>query len=729
MYITRGESSPQGKVRVYFCAHPDDYEKYLGDVSGDILAFADCAVWYDKNPRGEFGTDLSENLSQMRLFVVPVTEKLLRTPNRAMDCEITFALENNIPVLPLMQEEGLIPAFTEKFGELQFLDRNIEDKTAIAYEDKLASFLNSVIVGDELAEKIRRAFDAYIFLSYRKKDRKYAQELMRLIHKNEFCRDIAIWYDEFLVPGENFNGAISDALEKSGLFALTVTPNLVNEKNYVADIEYPEAVKRKKQIIPFSMVETDKKLLKKTFEAIPKSAKTEKQLSRALLRAVRTLAIRANDSDPEHNFFIGLAYLLGIDVERDTEKAEKLITSAAENNLTEAMEKLADMYKYGNGVRRNFRKSAEWRERIAEQARSEYEKSGSEKCGYIYFQRLHDLGTAYLDMREEDKARKIYERADRLNRELAEKAKFYSHEISKHNTAVSYINLGGSEYRKNNFTGAEEKFREAEKIFRKLLTDAERESVIYGDEDMLQARRGLARVIRFIGQTKTAQKKFNDAEKLCAEALEISEKTAEKGSDAETRRDLSASLISLGSAKMTLGKFAAAEELFDRAVKIDRGLFEEERGTEEKRALAYSLRRLADALLRQREYARAEELYLEAFAIYEGCAEDGFISDVKASMFDIAKKTAEIAEETEEYQTAGSIYARTIAVFEKDEETDNNLDDLGVVYVKAATVESGKNDRGLLLKARKIFTELLEKNPRDERYTKYLEAIDYYISE
>ena len=43
--------------------------------------------------------------------------------------------------------------------------------------------------------------------------RRYAQELMRLIHKNEFCRDIAIWYDEYLTPGEDFNQEIAAALE------------------------------------------------------------------------------------------------------------------------------------------------------------------------------------------------------------------------------------------------------------------------------------------------------------------------------------------------------------------------------------------------------------------------------------------------------------------------------------------------------------------------------------
>ena len=70
------------------------------------------------------------------------------------------------------------------------------------------------LVSDEMAEKVRAAFDAYIFLSYRKKDRKYANELMRLIHKNDFCRDIAIWYDEYLVPGEDFNNAITEALKR-----------------------------------------------------------------------------------------------------------------------------------------------------------------------------------------------------------------------------------------------------------------------------------------------------------------------------------------------------------------------------------------------------------------------------------------------------------------------------------------------------------------------------------
>ena len=66
-----------------------------------------------------------------------------------------------------------------------------------------------------MAKRVRAAFDAYIFLSYRKKDRKYANELMRLIHSNPECRDIAIWFDEFLTPGESFKENIEKILDRS----------------------------------------------------------------------------------------------------------------------------------------------------------------------------------------------------------------------------------------------------------------------------------------------------------------------------------------------------------------------------------------------------------------------------------------------------------------------------------------------------------------------------------
>lgn len=145
----------------------------------------------------------------MQLVVIPITTKFLLKENQAYKLVYKIANESYILVLPIMQEKNIEVLFNEKCGDIQYLQEFVSDPNAIGYEEKLGKFLNSVLISDELAEKIRNAFDAYIFLSYRKKDRKYAQELMKLIHKNEFCRNIAIWYDEFLVPGENFNDAIA----------------------------------------------------------------------------------------------------------------------------------------------------------------------------------------------------------------------------------------------------------------------------------------------------------------------------------------------------------------------------------------------------------------------------------------------------------------------------------------------------------------------------------------
>ena len=105
---TRGGSSPQGKPCVFFCCHPEDSNCFFEEVLDSILKTQNCAVWYLEDPgqvpeREELETDLG----QMQLFVDPVTTKLLTKPNFAMDTAVPFALEKHIPVLPLMQEDGL----------------------------------------------------------------------------------------------------------------------------------------------------------------------------------------------------------------------------------------------------------------------------------------------------------------------------------------------------------------------------------------------------------------------------------------------------------------------------------------------------------------------------------------------------------------------------------------------------------------------------------------------
>lgn len=408
-YKTRENTSPQGKPRVYFCCHPEDFSKYFETVANEVLEKQNCTIWYvdeDTSRDDEFFGDLK----QMQLFVMPVTTNLLCSPNVALDSEFKFAVENHIPVLPLMQENGLEKLFNEKCGDLQFLDKHNVDSTAIGYDEKLQKYLETVLIGDELAEKIRAAFDAYVFLSYRKKDRRYAQELMRLIHKNEFCRDIAIWYDEFLTPGENFNDSIKKALQKSGLFVLTVTPNLINEQNYVMTTEYPMARQEGKPVLPAELVPTDRGILSEKYADIPDptNAYNDVELSEALLDSIKRMNIKENDISPEHNFFIGLAYLGGVDVEVDYERAVELISKAADEGLPEAMKKLVVMYSKGFGVKRDIPKAVEWQNRFVSVCEHGYKNA--EISVEIFLKELWLLGSLFNKIYNFTKAKATYEK-------------------------------------------------------------------------------------------------------------------------------------------------------------------------------------------------------------------------------------------------------------------------------------------------------------------------------
>ena len=349
---TKGNSDPKGKPRVYFSCHPDDFEKSFEKVCNDIFKTHDCAIYYTADMAAEFTDDNWETeLYQMNLFIIPVTFKLLSTPNRSMQTDFCFAQKKHIPVLPIMLESGIDEIYSkeENFGELQYLNPYDFDLTAISYEEKLKKHLESVLISDELAERIRDAFDAYIFLSYRKEDRKLANELMQAVHSNELCQNIAIWYDEFLTPGESFKENIQKLLADSKLFALLVTPNLPKrrsngEKNFVAKHEYPDAKKSGIKILPVEMETTDKSQLYAEFGDIPECYRFDDEADKArFIETISYLAHQESKDNPEHNYLLGLAYLEGIDVEVNYELALQLLISAKNEGVIETINQLSIM--------------------------------------------------------------------------------------------------------------------------------------------------------------------------------------------------------------------------------------------------------------------------------------------------------------------------------------------------------------------------------------------------
>ncbi|MBQ7858186.1 MAG: tetratricopeptide repeat protein, partial [Oscillospiraceae bacterium] len=563
-YITKGNRSPQGVPRVYFCCHPDEQSLFLEPVAKLLLEKQSCAVFYLEDPAGERDADFWADLKQVQLFVMPVTTRLLTTENPAME-EFRFAVENHIPVLPLMQESGLDKIFAEKCGDLQYLNPNARDDTALSFDEKLSKYLQNVLIGDELAEKIRAAFDAYVFLSYRKKDRRYAQELMRLIHKNDFCRDIAIWYDEFLTPGEDFNDSIREALEKSGLFVLAVTPNLVNEVNYVMTTEYPMAQTAGKPILPAEMVTTDSAALAKHYPSIPAitDAHDEEALTAALLEKVKGLAILENDTSPEHNFFIGLAYLGGVDVETDHERALALITGAAEAGLPEAMKKLVSMYREGLGVARNYQTAIAWQRRVAEYYRNAYETDQTEKAGYRYLSALWNLGDYIYETRQIPAAGAVY----------TEMLRFCGNLQNTHGTnnrirrylSVAYNKVG-------NIYEAMGKLSEALSRYEAFMELAKQ---LAEETGTVKARRDLSVSYNKVGNIYRAMGKLSKALSCYEASLELRRQLAEETGTVEARRDLSVSYDNVGNIYRAMGKLSEALSRYEASIELRRLLVEE----------------------------------------------------------------------------------------------------------------------------------------------------------
>ncbi len=362
-YKTQNMSSSRDKQNIFFCCHPQDFNSFFSVISDEILSKQNCAIWYLTNYTS---TNNSLDLfDQMQLFVVPITNRILTTENPAISTYIPTAFSKHIPILPIIVEKVSLELYKEKFGNIQYLNKFENDFTAISYQKKLEDYLASALTDNKLTDKIKSAFDAYIFLSYRKKDRKYAQELIKLIHSNEMFTNIAIWYDEFLIPGEDFNSTIEQAITKSDIFVLALTPNTLKDDNYILTTEYPLAKKLEKNILPLKITEVDLTDIESHFKGIPAhtDATNKIALENALKNILSKLKIELSPPTPSKNYLIGLAYLNGIDVEVDYDKAVTLIKSAANAGLPEANEKLATMYTIGNGVKQNLQEAVLWRDK------------------------------------------------------------------------------------------------------------------------------------------------------------------------------------------------------------------------------------------------------------------------------------------------------------------------------------------------------------------------------
>ncbi|MBQ9116506.1 MAG: SEL1-like repeat protein [Clostridia bacterium] len=437
---------------------------------------------------------------------------------------------------------------------------------------------------------------------------------MRLIHANEFCRDIAIWYDEFLTPGESFNDEIASALEKSRLFALAVTPNLINEQNYVMRVEYPMAKKSGTPILPAVLVKTSGKGLQKGFEGIPDTvdAYDGAALSEALMQRLGELAIRENDNSPQHNFFIGLAYLSGIDVEVDHERAVRLITSSAEAGLPEAVGKLVNMYRDGEGVERDLEASIQWQKRLVEIKKAEAE-AGDAEAVKGYLTELNDMAYRVYRISRIDESIEVYRALESEAERLADK--------TGEGTALSFELLA------NKWIGTMQysEGRTAEAV--ENLTKA----VVFGKRyaELSELGKGhLADCYSALGHAYKSVSRFVDAEEQYRLAFAIRRELVRTASTANNQKSLAISYDDIGFIEVQLGNTAKGIEYYTEALRIFEAVAMALPSVSNQNSLAICLDRLADAYAVS-DRVKAREYYASACTAFSEVAEKtGSYSDI-----------------------------------------------------------------------------------------------------
>ena len=249
---------------VYLCMHSADRDVYLEEISELFTRESNrLFVWAHEDNDFKLSSEETdtyfEDLQKYEVFVVFVSENFFNEEDICL-YELKYALAKGMKILPLMQtkDNELINKINCLTGGIQALYPYDDDKTAIPFDDKFINYLEEIMGLDTgLIKNINDNFDATIFISYRKKDRKYIKPLMQAIHSMKELDNVGIWYDESEKAGEEFEQQIWDAFGNANMGILLISGNTLEEGNYVAAKEYPFICEKKIPFIPVVVDDTD----------------------------------------------------------------------------------------------------------------------------------------------------------------------------------------------------------------------------------------------------------------------------------------------------------------------------------------------------------------------------------------------------------------------------------------------------------------------------------------
>ena len=495
-----------------------------------------------------------------------------------------------------------------------------------------------------------------------------------------------------------------------------VTPSLLErfngQPNFVMEKEFPTAKNYGKPIVPMEMEKTIRTQLEKDYPGIPDcvDGRNNEELETVLVTHLKNVALQK--STAEHNFLVGLAYLDGIDMEVDNEKALSLIVDAAGKDLEEAIRKLVYMYHTGKGVQRDYYKSAEWQEKLVDLIRRKYQQGDYEQNDPSLVFVLEDLGDAYFELRQLEHAKQCYDEM----RIVAERI-YVEYGTGFYDLSVSYRNLGVIEEELGNLIEAYNYYEKAFEIDKKRAEET----------NTVESRQSLSVSYQRLGDILQMYNVLGAAKKYYKEALDIDKSLVEETNTAFSRRGLALDYVSLGDVERRRGYLGEAEQNYMSGLAISKKLTDETNLVESRFGLVLSYSRMGEV---KREIGDLEEAkrYHE-FALDISKNLDDEINTVESSR-DLSicySRLGEIEEELGNYKEADGYYTKALKITEKQANKCHTLQlyhDLAVQYYKVGCFRG----KSYLQKSYDIWKSLTDRFPDDEEFARCRDIVAKKLS-
>ncbi len=281
-----GRSGKMEKRKIFISAHPVDRYEWLDTVTSVIESTGVCTAIYNTTP-SDMGDGLPNGVDTL---VVLASVKYFTWVGSGYTSEFFAAVRDGIRVIPILIEgnQNTIDLVNMRLGKIQYID---------ATENR--DFAMTTLCAHLLAEErvVDRSLPS-VFISYRKQDKKHLHDLVEKIKEYENFDKINLWYDEVIVPGENYSKSILREVDECDLFILVVTPNVLEPSNYVRKVEYKRAEAAGKRIIAIEAEKTDKSALKEAFASLstPVGIKQSGAIFSVLTELIRNNKKSKNDS-------------------------------------------------------------------------------------------------------------------------------------------------------------------------------------------------------------------------------------------------------------------------------------------------------------------------------------------------------------------------------------------------------------------------------------------------